>query len=298
MPDRPKKRRPAVPADKEAGEGYGLHKPDAGRPEPEVTGLLQTPAKRPRRERASGESKGGPPPVRKKKKRRPVDGGPSLVSAIWYPLTGSGPAVLPAYAALLWMTGYIVFPIVQLIAALVVLAAVGVLFLEIANFTLEDIPSGPRFFEVSWESFSVGMFAMVAVLISRLPHVIGTWAMQSAGMVSPGVELLLIALGLYYLPMAIVALADLESESALNPLVVFRGIARMPGAYFGLVTVATVALLVPTLLMLVLPIPALVRDLLTPLLMLYVAAALIRAIALVYRHRGLSLARRRSRPAD
>ena len=291
MAEQPGKRPRATPAEDHAKEEYRVRKP--ARPKSGSTRVLQTPAARPKRDDPSVDASDETPPARPKKKKRRKrrsDAGPSIVSAMWYPLTGMGPAVLSAYAALLWMAMNVGFGIVQMIALLLISAAVGVLFLEIANFTLENIPAGPRFFEVSWESFSVGMFAMVAVLISRLPHMIGTYAMRSAGTVSPQLELLLIAAGLYYLPMAIVALADLESESALNPLIVFRGIARMPGAYFGLVTLAAVGLLTPTLLMLILPVPALVRDLLTPLLILYVAAALIRAIALVYGGRGVSLA--------
>jgi hypothetical protein len=232
-----------------------------------------------------------PQDVRRKKRRRKrtEKSGPPLISAVWYPLQGMGPLVLAAYSILLWMTSNVGFPLVQMIVVLLVCAAVGLLFLEIANFTLEGIPSGLRFFEIGWESFSVGMYAMFAVLISRLPHLVGLYVMQSTGSYSPAGELLLIAVGMYYLPMAIVALADTESDRGLNPVVVFRGIGRMAGAYFGLVTLAVAALLVPTLLMSILQTHPLIVDLATPLLMLYIGAALVRAIALVYRRRGVNL---------
>lgn len=234
----------------------------------------------------------GPAVLHKKKRRRKRrrDSGPPLVSALSYPLLGMGPVVLACYAVLLWMVVNIGFPIAQMIAVLLISAAVGLMFLEIASFTLEGIPSAVRFFELSWESFSVGMFAMVAVLISRLPHLIGVYAMHTTGLASPVMELLLIALGMYYLPMAIIVLADAESERGLNPLLVVRGIAQMPGAYLGLVTLAAAAYLAPALLMHVFQAHPLVRDLLTPLLMLYVAAVLIRAVALLYRRRGVRLA--------
>ena len=277
-------------------------RPAPAGPEPDHSERPVRPRRSPARAGASASSEAtgdetraaaiSPPHVvRRKKRRRPrtEKSGPPLISALWYPLQGMGPLVLAAYSILLWMTSNVGFPLVQMIAVLLVCAAVGLLFLEIANFTLEGIPSGLRFFEIGWESISVGMYAMVAVLISRLPHVIGVYAMQSAGSHSPVLELLLIAAGMYYLPMAIMALADTESERGLNPIVVFRGIGRMAGPYFGLVTLAVAAFLIPAVLMWILQAHPLVIALVTPLLMLYIGAALVRAIALVYRRRAVNL---------
>ncbi len=92
---------------------------------------------------------------------------------------------------------------------------------------------------------------------------------------------------MYYLPMAFILLADLESERALNPLLAWRGIVSMPGPYLGLVTLAVVAFLIPSIGLLLTPLPRILIRLPQLYLLFYVTVALLRAIGIVYLRRRL-----------
>lgn len=213
----------------------------------------------------------------------------TLLSSMWYPLTGQGALVLPAYAALLCLATSGLIPFVGMIVSLVVGAYVSLLFLETANFTLERVPSGPRFPGLDWNSFSAGMMGLIATLIARLPHLIGTILMRRAEVSLPIVEQMLLAVGMVYIPMAFLALSDLESERGLNPLYVVRGIGRMPGPYFALVGLAGAAYFLPMLALILAGAPGWVQALVSSLLLLYVLVVLMRAMALVYRRRKINL---------
>ena len=233
---------------------------------------------------------------RKSRRSRPDEvSARSLISALWYPATGGGIFVILLYALLLVGSSFLIFPILGFVVHLVLAAYVGLLFLETAAFTLAGMHQGPRLPELSWGNFTAGMYALVAVLIARIPVFVGHRVVANRLDLSEGtqtlIELLLTVAGLYYLPMAFLALAELESEEAWNPLVVLRGIGRMPLRYLAQVTAAGGVLIGLTGAVHWLPVPGLVRTLLGNLILLYVVVALMRAVALTFRRAGISLER-------
>jgi len=222
----------------------------------------------------------------RRKKTRPADKPAPLISAVWYPLTGSGAMVIGLYAALLVFAPLIPVPLIGPIVMFFVLAYVGLLFLETASFTLANIPTGPQLPGFTWGNLEAGTYSLVAILISHLPRLVGGYFFELSSLDS----LLLTLAGLYYVPMAFLAIAELENEWALNPLLVLRGIVRMPGTYFGLVTLAGATFFGLTFLLVLLDMP-LLQDLGGRFGLIFLTVALMRAVALVYVHRGLSLER-------
>lgn len=227
------------------------------------------------------KSRGGSKKRKKKRRRGP---GLSIAEALLYPLKGNGPLVLGLYGILLWIVPFIPLMVFQAIAALLVAAFVGLLFLETANFTLEGIEHPPRFPDFSLEMFGAGMMALVAIMIGMIPSYVGGYL----GLLGiPIARLLLMAATMYYVPMAFVVLADRENEAALNPLLVLRQITRMPFSYLSLVTAAALLYVVPSLGLMFAPVPELVGLFAQPFLLLYSVTALMRAVGRVYLARGL-----------
>jgi len=223
---------------------------------------------------------------RRKKKRRRAPQSP-LISALWYPLTGTGSMVLMIYAFLLGTAPLI--PLLGPLIMLMVLAYIGLLFLETASFTVSDIQQGPRLPGFSTENLTAGFYSLVAVLISQIPRFVGQYLIGRTDEVSPIVVQLLTIAGFYYVPMAFLALAVLESERALNPILVIRGISRMPGPYLALVTLSGIAFIMLALPMGLFKLPIYVVYFGRKFVLIYVNVALIRAVALVYHRRGMTM---------
>lgn len=129
----------------------------------------------------------------------------------------------------------------------------------------------------------------MAVWIALAPRIVAGFIVDDAEGISPLVNLMLTMLGFYYVPMAFLALAEIESERALNPLLVVRGILRMPFIYFALVTLAGIAFVSLGMLLVVIPLPLVLVCLGYHFLLIYVTTALMRAVALVFYRRGLTL---------
>lgn len=260
-----------------------------------------------------------PPPPRTKKrkrKRRPADSGGdveppppppadteeerewvadtgwrdrALISALWYPFTGSGWWLLPCYAAFLAMA---IVPLVGSLFGLIGAILVSSLLLVTANYTLEGIPAGPQFPDLlSMDAIVAALMGLVAFMISGVPTLLGLWLMSLIGLSSPTVAMILTlaltAVGFFYAPMGFLALASEQNDHALNPLAVFRGIRNMLVSYLVLWAVGAVAYVsLLTLVYLMLP-----ENVLIPcsgLMLIYVATALLRAVALVARKQELT----------
>ena len=86
-------------------------------------------------------------------------------------------------------------------------------------------------------------------------------------------------------------LAEIESESALNPIVVIRGIVRMCAAYFGLVTLAAATLIAFSMTMALSRLHPLVLELAHNFVLLHIVVSLMRAVTLAYCPRGITLAK-------
>ncbi len=292
-------REPELPIEDDSEDTYRLQDAQPERSEPELvtagdssaTGPVasefvfhRSAVKRPQPSKQPGHKKGAKKKKKSKHRRGTHAAGEPLLSAIWYPVTGGGILVLLLYSVLLWAAPLVPIGIIAQLLYMVVLAYVGLLFLETANFTLEGIPQPPRLPDLSWENFSAGVTALIAVLIAMLPSLVApvVWSEPN-----PVAKLLLLAAGMYYLPMAFIILADLESEWALNPLLVWRGIAGMLGPYLGLVTLAAAGYVILSIGLLLTPVPRLLIGLPERFLLLYVTVALLRAIGIVYLRRRL-----------
>jgi hypothetical protein len=210
-----------------------------------------------------------------------------LLSAAWFPLTGSGWKVLLLYSGLLWAATLL--PLVGAGIAFIVMVLHSVLLLETANYTLEGIPGGPRFPDVlSWDTISAGLMGLVAFMIAGLPLLIGAAITFKLGGFPPALQIVLVSVALFYLPMAFLALAEQQNERALNPLLVFRGIKKLPVPYVALCGVATSAFLFPQFALMFLGPPPAAQMFLFSFAWLYVSIALIRAVALVGRKQELT----------
>ncbi|MFQ5734103.1 MAG: hypothetical protein ACE5KM_19380 [Planctomycetaceae bacterium] len=209
---------------------------------------------------------------------------PPLISALWYPLTGSGWRLVPVYAAFLAMA---IVPVVGSILAMFGAIFTSSLLLVTANYTLEGIPSGPQSPDLlSWDTIIAAMMGLVAFLISGVPTFIGLFVMSMLGGINPMAAVVLTAAGLFYAPMAFLALASEQHEGALNPRAVLRGIRSMLLPYVLLWAVAAVAF-IAMLFAVYLTVPvALVPCI--GFALVYTATALLRAVALVARKRDLT----------
>lgn len=214
---------------------------------------------------------------------------PTVVSAIWYPITGSGWRLVSFYAGLLWL-GRII-PFVGVLLSLFAMIFIAVLLLESANYVLEEIPGGPQSPEwLSWSAISAGLMGLVAFLISGAPLLIGLVIMLKLGGVNPFAQLLLMAVSLFYLPMAFVALADRQNESALNPLLVADGIRKLLFPYLIACGIAAAVFVIPTAIVLVMDVHPFASQIVMSLLLVYTATALIRAVALLAKRNGVTFA--------
>ena len=215
---------------------------------------------------------------------------PPVVSAIWYPFTGTGWRLIPILTLVVWLARLNPIPILDIILLLLVMSLVAVLLLETANYAIEEIPGGPQTPDwLSLKTIGVGMTGLVAFAISGIPLMIGLSMMSRIGEINPYVVMLLLAASLFYLPMAFLALAERQNESALNPLVVFGGIRRMLVPYLIVCAIAFVMFALPATLFLVFGTYRIVRDLLLNFLLIYTGTALMRAVALLAKKHGVSL---------
>lgn len=217
--------------------------------------------------------------------------GDSLFSALWYPLSGNGIRVLSLYTVLFCLCPFV--PIVRMIAVLVVGSYAGLLLLETVVYTLDRIEIGPRLPEFGFDSLQSGMYALSVVVIAELPLFI--MGMMSAGSdLSPLVTVLLKVAGvffvMYYVPMGLIAVAQIEDVFALNPLVVFRGIRKMWGMYLILVTTAVLPIATANLTLNALGVHWIFVALVCSFFLIYSLLALMRAVAIVFRDRGIDLA--------
>lgn len=213
---------------------------------------------------------------------------PPLISAVWYPFTGNGWKVVTVYTLILWCAVVFRGSILSTLLGLGPMILISVLLLETANYTLEQIPAPPQFPEFSWSTISVGLMGLVAYVISGIPLMLGLVVMVKGGGVNPYVQMLLLAAGMLYVPMAFVVLAGRQNESALNPLVVFRCMRKMFKPYLLLCGIAAAAFIAPLYVLLLADVHPLLLDLAMAFLLVHVLTSLIRAVALAARKRGLT----------
>lgn len=224
--------------------------------------------------------------------------GDSLSSALWYPLSGQGIKVLGLYTALFWLipaipSGFALLALFKMILSLIAGSYAGLLLLETAAFTLERIPAGPRMPELGLESLQSGMFALAVVVIAQLPLFI-MGMMFSGSDLSPLATVFLriggVVFVMYYVPMGLIAIVQIEDVSALNPLFVFRGIRKMWGMYFILVTTAVLPFVIANFTLNALEVHWALVALISSFLLVYSLIALMRAVSIVFRDRGIDLA--------
>ena len=92
---------------------------------------------------------------------------------------------------------------------------------------------------------------------------------------------------MFYVPMGLLAIADIEDVAALNPIIVFRGIGKMPGAYFGMVTAAVFSFAVPYMILSLSQVHWALLNLIACLLLITILVVLMRAVSIVFRNRGI-----------
>jgi hypothetical protein len=212
---------------------------------------------------------------------------PPLVSAAWYPIQGGGWKVLVVYSLLLWAAT--ILPLVGAFIGLIVMVCHSVLLLETANYTLEGIPGGPQFPDLlSWDTISAGLMGLVIFMIAGLPLLAGVVVAVRLGVFPPALQIGLVSAALFYLPMAFLALAEEQNERALNPLLVFRGIKQLAVAYVVLCGLAAAVFLIPQYIVMLFGTPLAWQLLAFSICWLYVSVALMRAVALAGRKRGLT----------
>ena len=213
----------------------------------------------------------------------------SLISAVWFPFTGSGMKLLPPYIVMLWVGAIFPIPFVGALIGMFVLVYLSVLLLETSNYTLEGIPLGPQVPEwMSWDTISVGLMGLIVFLTAGLPMVIGSAVMSRMPAQVPWVVITLMSAGFFYIPMGFLALAGIEDEKALNPLCVFRGMRKMLLPYLVLCGIAAAVFLIPLYLLLMFEPPVFVLKSACVALLVSVSASLMRAVALVARGKGLT----------
>ena len=271
-------------------ETYGLGKPielpELSPPPRPVIEPLETEHDEP-----SSETSSKRPVHREQTEKEDPLVGDSMVSALWYPLSGHGFRVLGLFTALFWLSPFASFG--QTIVVLITGSYMGLLLLETIAFTMQRVEIGPRFPEFGFDSLQSGMYALSVVVIAELPlFLMGRIFAESD--LSPLITVFLniggIFFVMYYVPMGLIAIAQIEDVSALNPLFVFRGIKKMGRIYFILVTTAVLSFAVPYLLLSVLGIHWILVALVCSFFLVYSLISLMRAVAIVFRDRGIQLA--------
>lgn len=292
---------PSEPQPEPESGTYGLAAPEP-LPEPPPAVLPQTgPAaenrptrrrrkkpRRPPREEEERLLEDDPPLEREPPPKREPPPIPPLISSVWYPLTGSGWWVVPFFGGLLGLMQLVPIPLIGSLMMMLVTLHVALLFLETANYTLEAIETGPRFPFLSLESLAAGMYGLTTVMIAGIPLIVGSVILNRLGVEHAVPRLLLLACSMLYVPMGFLALAELENEHALNPLIVFRGMRRMKGRYFVLVGIAVAAFVVPAIAFSYF-IPYQFFELpLRAVVLIYTTTALMRAVAISSRRKRVS----------
>ncbi|MBI2949818.1 MAG: FHA domain-containing protein [Verrucomicrobia bacterium] len=170
----------------------------------------------------------------------------ALPGALTYPFKQNGPILLVCGTIFFMILNGAAFfasfaPLFGL-AALLILAigGGGYLFSYMQGIIVtsangdEAMPAWPEISSL-WDDLVLPFFRYMTIwLICFMP---GVLAMVN---VSPVVGYLVLLLGVFCLPMAMLAVAMADSITGLNPLVIFSAIAKLPGAYL----VACLALLV------------------------------------------------------
>lgn len=160
------------------------------------------------------------------------------LGTVWrYPLQGSGWVVLLSgallYTVLLWIIGFggWVVPFAALSVGGFALGYLWVFLLSIVTSTadgadeLPDWPDASRFYEIA---APLGRFAL-AVALCTLPA-LAAWLLLDA---SALVFMVLLVLGLFYLPICIIALAIGGTARDLNPVVLLPAAVRCGPAYLA-----------------------------------------------------------------
>lgn len=207
-----------------------------------------------------------------------------LSSAFRFPLADGGWKVLSTYALLYWTA--LTLPLVGPVIGVIAMVLHAVLLLETAENTGEGIPGGPEVPDLlNWDTISAGLTGMAVFAIAGSPLLLGLMVAQWLNLVVPVLQVAMTALAMFYLPAAFLALTDLQSERALNPVLVFRAIRKSGRTYAGLCGVAAAGFLVPQLVLLVLVLgtPPILHQLVFSCGWVYVSTALLRAVALAAR---------------
>jgi hypothetical protein len=216
--------------------------------------------------------------------------GNSVISAMWYPLSGHRFRVLGLFTILFWLCSFA--PFLRMTIVLITGSYAGLLLLETVAFTMQRIEIGPRLPEFGFDSLQSGMYALSVVMIAELPLFI-VQMMFAGSDLSPLIMGFLtmgsIFFAMYYVPMGLIAIAEIEDVSALKPLFVFRGIKKMGGMYFILVTTAVLSFAVPYLLLNLLEVHWILLALVCSFCLIYSLVALMRAVAIIFRDRGIQL---------
>jgi hypothetical protein len=208
-----------------------------------------------------------------------------VASAFQFPLAEGAWRVSLTYALLFWAA--LVLPLIGPVIALVVLPLHAVLLLETAENTREEVPGGPQFPDLlSWDTISAGLTGMAAFAIAGSPLLLGVMVAARLNFVVPVLQVALTAVGLFYVPAAFLALAEHQSERALNPILVFRAMKRLASTYAGLCGLAAAGFLIPQLVLLALKIPTVLQHLVFSCAWVYASTALQRAVALAAREHG------------
>lgn len=233
----------------------------------------------------------------------------SLFASFLYPFFRNGIGMILAYSFFIFigqLAGFlpVVGGVIQTGILLLVAIFIGLMLLETANDTLQHMGGGIEWPDIGLDSLGAGVAATGALLVALIPMVALIWYLASTAV--EGEERNIVArlflfsgalsLGLLYLPMSFIALAELENEKAFNPILVFSRIFQMFGSYISIVGVILVLFLGLNYLLfeweqlkLYNPkILELVSTFIRLIAFVYLSTVLIRAVGLSFSKHGLS----------
>ena len=163
--------------------------------------------------------------------------GSLLPGAFAYPLRQNGPIILVSATIFFGFLDFARFILLRvggvfsLSLWLAIIAGTGYLFAFLQHIVVstangeENVPGWP---EVSgfWDDMVVPFFRLIAICAVCVGPGIATMIATGVGL---GIPVLL--LGLFCLPMALLAVSLAGSIAGLNPLIIFSGITKIPGPY-------------------------------------------------------------------
>ncbi|MFH0953246.1 MAG: hypothetical protein V1873_02840 [Verrucomicrobiota bacterium] len=218
----------------------------------------------------------------------PADFFAQVPRAFAYPFKGAGAILLITGALFFWFLKFASFSMFAIFTALFASGYLSAYMLRIINATAdgnEELPDWPSFTDL-WQDVVQPYFLILGVnLFCFSPAILYFIVSMYYKVMNPWIFLVLLGLGVFYLPMGLLGAAIFDSTAGLNPRRIVPSIFKTFGAYLvacAVMAVVAVLRIVAVKLLPLIPVPV-VGSVIEGILSFYFLAVEMRILGLLYR---------------